>query len=129
MEHAKVSHHAIHEQWITPNLHCFVAAYVYEGRKNWTASAKTIYNSPYQNWACLNFVKIKFFFVCKKYQEIYMHTFKYQGSMTKKCKKNLKNVCMYVKSKSHCGFNKTQKSPRPLVKAPNNYLDDGSKYS
>ena len=33
MEHAKVSHHAIHEQWITPNLHCFVA-YVYEGRKN-----------------------------------------------------------------------------------------------
>ena len=34
MEHAKVSHHAIHEQWITPNLHCFVAAYVYEGRKN-----------------------------------------------------------------------------------------------
>ena len=28
MEHAKVSHHAIHEQWITPNLHCFVA-YVY----------------------------------------------------------------------------------------------------
>ena len=33
MRHAKVSHHAIHEQWITPNLHCFVA-YVYEGRKN-----------------------------------------------------------------------------------------------